>query len=259
MASDLAVALCLRSPLCGKFELVETDALHAVYEVQRRGGRVLRFSFSVEEARKAGLVKPGSAWEKYPARQCIHRAAGFGARTVFPDVILNIYSEAEREEVDVTPAAVSALPKAAAKASRSVPNIVDGEVVEAVEQAAPAKQEAAKPEPARTEPAKPETAKEPDDIRIAKGLNNAKTLEDVKRLAEEAKVLWPKSTSPQLVKDAYATAKKRVSPPPAAQSPAPVGEPTSTPHGAATHEGTQSVLGLGVGGVDRVPGEDDDQ
>lgn len=43
--------------------------------------------FSMEDAKRAGLVKPDSGWAKYPANMLRWRAVGYCADVVFPDVI----------------------------------------------------------------------------------------------------------------------------------------------------------------------------
>lgn len=54
-------------------------------------------SFSVEDARKAGIYKSGGAWEKYPEDMCFARALSRIARRLFPDVIGVSYVEGEIE------------------------------------------------------------------------------------------------------------------------------------------------------------------
>ncbi len=52
-------------------------------------------SFTVEEAKKAGLFKVGGGWDKYPEDMCYARALSRLARRLFPDVIGNNYVEGE--------------------------------------------------------------------------------------------------------------------------------------------------------------------
>lgn len=54
-------------------------------------------SFSIEDAKKAGLYKAGGGWEKYPSDMCFARAMSRLARRLFPDVIGNSYVEGEIE------------------------------------------------------------------------------------------------------------------------------------------------------------------
>jgi hypothetical protein len=45
-----------------------------------------RFSYSLDDAKRAGLVKQGSSWEKYPANMLFARAISSGVRIYCPDV-----------------------------------------------------------------------------------------------------------------------------------------------------------------------------
>ena len=56
-------------------------------------------SFSMEDARRAGLVKPNSPWEKYPADMLRSRCISAVCRTAFSDTILGMYT---MEELDDT-------------------------------------------------------------------------------------------------------------------------------------------------------------
>jgi hypothetical protein len=44
------------------------------------------FTYSIEDAKRAGLVKQGSSWEKYPANMLFARAISSGVRVYCPDV-----------------------------------------------------------------------------------------------------------------------------------------------------------------------------
>ena len=81
-----ALALILNSPLCDGIDIKdETDA--CTVTMKRKGGFTYTARFSMADAKKAGLVKTGSGWEKYPANMLRARAIGFCADVVFPDVI----------------------------------------------------------------------------------------------------------------------------------------------------------------------------
>ena len=56
------------------------------------GKDVFLSSFSIEDARKAGLVKPGSGWEKFPRAMIMSKALSQGARIVCPEVISGAYT-----------------------------------------------------------------------------------------------------------------------------------------------------------------------
>jgi hypothetical protein len=52
-------------------------------------------SYSLEEARRAGLVKPGGGWAKNPKDMCFARAISRLARQIAPDLIGGCYVEGE--------------------------------------------------------------------------------------------------------------------------------------------------------------------
>jgi len=54
--------------------------------IRRRGGFEHTARFTLEDARKAGLVKSDSGWEKYPENMCMWRAVGFAADVACPDI-----------------------------------------------------------------------------------------------------------------------------------------------------------------------------
>jgi len=60
-------------------------------------------SFTLEEARKAGLVKSGGAWEKYTSDMLFARCLSRLRRRLFPDVATRAYVEGEIEEETVPP------------------------------------------------------------------------------------------------------------------------------------------------------------
>ena len=72
------------------------------------GGEVT-IEWDIERAKRAGLVKEGSAWMKYPRAMLRARVISEGIRTVYPAVIVGIYTpeevqdmaeEAEREVIE---------------------------------------------------------------------------------------------------------------------------------------------------------------
>lgn len=53
--------------------------------LKRRGGFSHTERFTLDDAKRAKLVKSGSAWELYPENMCKWRAIGFAIDVVFPD------------------------------------------------------------------------------------------------------------------------------------------------------------------------------
>jgi len=88
------VAVCLRSGVCEHFRTVESTDTVATVEVKRRGDPARRVSFSIDDARRAGLAQRDT-WKSYPSRMLLARAQAWAAREVFPDLLLGLYDEDE--------------------------------------------------------------------------------------------------------------------------------------------------------------------
>lgn len=98
----------------------EKQALECTVTMQRPGGDPMDFRFTMEDAQKAGIVTPGSAWQKYPAAMLRARAVSAGARAVFPDAVMGCYTpeeiggapiEIEGEVVESTPQVMTIAPQ----------------------------------------------------------------------------------------------------------------------------------------------------
>lgn len=76
----------------------------AVLGTRKDNGDSVRFEFTIEDAQAAGLT--GSpTWKKFPKQMLYNRAMSTLARTLFPDVVGNAYSEDEKYDImDVPPA-----------------------------------------------------------------------------------------------------------------------------------------------------------
>lgn len=55
-------------------------------KMERVNGFEYTARFTLEDAARAGLVKPDSGWQKYPENMCLWRAVGFAADVVAPDI-----------------------------------------------------------------------------------------------------------------------------------------------------------------------------
>lgn len=81
-----ALAMILASPECAGITINE-DAKGCTVTMKRRNGFEYTTTFTIEDAKRADLIKPKSGWEKYPANMCRWRAVGYCADIVFPDII----------------------------------------------------------------------------------------------------------------------------------------------------------------------------
>ena len=117
LSSELMLALIYQRVKGAKVSFKtppEKQAMECTVEMQRPDGMAQAFRFSMEDAKKAGLFKPNSAWEKYPAAMLRARAISAGARAVFPDAIMGCYTPEELggEPIDVEPTVLPAPPAA---------------------------------------------------------------------------------------------------------------------------------------------------
>lgn len=99
---DTAKALALGSGLCEDFrEFFEGDSgnkkdLTAVCEIKRKGlVSVIRATFSVADAERAGLLNKQGPWSQYPRRMLQMRARSYAIRDAFPDVLKGLNTSEE--------------------------------------------------------------------------------------------------------------------------------------------------------------------
>ena len=75
--------------------LESTDTGCKLFGTRADNGDTAEASYTLAEAQKAGLVKPGGGWTKNPKDMCFARALSRLARQLFPDVIGAGYVEGE--------------------------------------------------------------------------------------------------------------------------------------------------------------------
>ena len=83
---DAVIALVRSSPLC-EYIIEEDDGRTATCKVKRRGEPEQYRSFSMDDAKAAGLLGKQGPWTQYPKRMRQMRARAFAVRDVFPDVL----------------------------------------------------------------------------------------------------------------------------------------------------------------------------
>lgn len=96
---DAVIALVRGSPLC-EYIYESDDGETATCRVKRRGEEEQVRTFSMEDARKAGLDNKSGPWTQYPKRMRQMRARAFALRDVFPDVLRGM---PVAEEIQDTP------------------------------------------------------------------------------------------------------------------------------------------------------------
>ena len=94
--ADCLVACVLNSGRAEYFREVETTKEKSVWETRRKGeAKPQRSVFTIEDARTAGLIRPGSGWAKFPERMLKARAKAFLVRDVYPDLSLGLFTPEE--------------------------------------------------------------------------------------------------------------------------------------------------------------------
>lgn len=99
---DAMPGLCRQSHVCQDIKEWfegDGDTLTAHCEAHRVGASPVRQSFSVADAKKAGLWGKQGPWQQYPRRMLQMRARGFALRDAFPDVLRGLISAEEARDI----------------------------------------------------------------------------------------------------------------------------------------------------------------
>lgn len=103
---DAALALVRGHPDCLSVQEGvegEGEARQGWCEVTRRGEAPQRRTFSVGDAKRAGLLNKPGPWTQYPDRMLQLRARGFAIRDVFPDALRGVMTREEAEDMPPEP------------------------------------------------------------------------------------------------------------------------------------------------------------
>jgi hypothetical protein len=109
LSADLMAALVVKSPLCEYFQMVESTNSIARYVAKRVRGKETPMSFSMEDAKLAGVTGKNN-WKTYPAAMLRARCIAALARVVFPDLLLGVYDNDEIQTASTMPSAREAGP-----------------------------------------------------------------------------------------------------------------------------------------------------
>lgn len=110
---DGMLALCQQHPLYGGVEETisgEGDARAAMCSAKRKGDAVKTNTFSVADAKRAGLWGKAGPWTQYPDRMLKFRARGFTLRDAFPDKLRGLIGA--EEAGDYEPISAAPAPRA---------------------------------------------------------------------------------------------------------------------------------------------------
>ena len=99
---DLLPAIVLASGLMEQFEETQDDK-EGRCTVKRKGMAPITRTFTIDEAKKAGLIDRSDAWKKYPRRMMQMRARAFALRDMFADLLKGVGVREEAEDYDDEP------------------------------------------------------------------------------------------------------------------------------------------------------------
>lgn len=97
---DAALAIVTTSP---SFEAIEEtdDGTTATCTIKRKGRPAITRKFSMDDAKRAGLLNKQGPWTTYPARMRQMRARSFAMRDLFPDVLKGMITREEAQDIEV--------------------------------------------------------------------------------------------------------------------------------------------------------------
>lgn len=95
LSAGIIQAMVIKSEQCEYFRCTERTNERATFETKRRDNPPMALTFTLEDAKMAGVVKQGSGWTKNPADMLVARAATKLARLVYPDICSGLYAPEE--------------------------------------------------------------------------------------------------------------------------------------------------------------------
>lgn len=110
LSADGMVAVCIQSGACEYFR-VDGDDTAATATTRRRGQPEQSCTFSLDDAKRAGLLGKGN-WSKYPGRMLKARAKANLARDVYPELLAGLCDPDEMSTERSAPAAVEVVVEA---------------------------------------------------------------------------------------------------------------------------------------------------
>jgi len=92
ISAALKRALVRRHPECERYEMAECTSESCTWVVKRRGNTEKKFTFTVADAKQAGVWKKDGNWDKWGRRMLQARASSEAADVEFSDAILGLES-----------------------------------------------------------------------------------------------------------------------------------------------------------------------
>lgn len=106
MSADLIAGLALARVPGAHLRVTETTNLVCRIEAARQGQEPTKFSFSIEDAKAAGLTGKDN-WRKYPRAMLRARCLTEACRAMFPDAVAGIFDPDELTPVSLPPVHIS--------------------------------------------------------------------------------------------------------------------------------------------------------
>ena len=158
LSAELMAALVLRAG--NRIDWVNSTEQSATCKITRKDGSSFAGSFTIAEAKRAGLVKDGGGWTKYPAALLRARALSLTARAICPDAIAGFYIPEELgadvdesgQQMDVADTPPVSVPKRLAPKPPTPVNAAAAAFVDAVVGSTLSAPPAAEPAPADPTP-----------------------------------------------------------------------------------------------------------
>lgn len=100
---DDMLAMVMNSPICEYVNETESTDTVGIVKVKRKGGQEHISRFTLEDAKRAGLLGKSGPWQQHTARMLKLRARGFALRDVFPDVLAGLITAEEALDIPPTP------------------------------------------------------------------------------------------------------------------------------------------------------------
>lgn len=98
-SAALKVALCVRRPdICEYFRMTESTATKATYETKRAGNEPVSLSWTIEQAKTAGLTGKQN-WQRHPDAMLRARCSSALATAVYPDLVQGLMTFDEADEI----------------------------------------------------------------------------------------------------------------------------------------------------------------
>ena len=98
LSADGMVAAVLARGVCEYFRPVEVTETSATWETQRKGNEPVRYTFTMSDAERAGIVS--DMYRRHPKRMLSARCKAYLARDVYPEVLMGLITDDEAVEIE---------------------------------------------------------------------------------------------------------------------------------------------------------------